>query len=130
MAHMWTCGGNKDDLQESVLSSTQDPGVELRSPGLVAGVLMSHLISTSLLILKEQTQLKDPWDADGECSKGRSMALMEKIHLLTKAGNAYYLGQLSKATAHTELENAQPWLQEEHRVTLLQASAHTNFIKS
>jgi hypothetical protein len=43
---------------------------------------MSHLTSTSLMILKEQTQRKDHWDKDGEGSE-RTTAPEEKIHLLT-----------------------------------------------
>lgn len=59
------------------------------------------------------------------------MASTEKIHLLTNAVNTNYLGQFYKASADTELENAQPWLLEDHRVVamFLQASALTNFIK-
>lgn len=68
---------------------------------------MNHFISTSLLILKEQTQLKDDWGTDGECSKRKSMASEEKIHLLRNAVNANYLGQFYKATTDAELAKGQ-----------------------
>lgn len=68
---------------------------------------MNHFISTSLLILKEQTQLNDDWGTDGECSKRKSMA-SEKIHLLRNTVNANYLGQFFKATTDAELAKAQP----------------------
>lgn len=69
---------------------------------------MGHFTSTSLLILKEKTQLKDDRDTDRKYSKRKSMASEEKIHLLSNAVNANYLGQFYKAITDAELEKGQP----------------------